>query len=219
MCAPLVRRDHRRPDIDAVYVPTPAALRGHWTRRAIEAGKHVLCEKPFMADAEEVAAVARLAESSGLVVMEASHSRHHPMRTRVAELTGSGALGELRTARAEFAVPHADTTGIRWQRELGGGALIDPGCYPVRLPRHLFGEPQVTGARADGVDASATARLAFPGGVSAEVVASVRTERPHTVALHVTGSAGALRAADPTAVPPLLRGLLPAAACSTPPWR
>ncbi|SES33812.1 Predicted dehydrogenase [Streptomyces sp. yr375] len=188
------------PAVDAVYVPTPAALHGHWTRRAIEAGKHVLCEKPFTANAEEAAAIAELAESSGLVVMEAFHSRYHPMWARMTEIVDSGVLGELGTARAEFTVPHADTTDIRWQRDLGGGALMDLGCYPVRLLRHLFGEPEVTGARirdVDGVDASTTARLAFAGGLSGEVVASMEGPGSHAAELRVTGSAGTLHVRMP----------------------
>lgn len=188
------------PAVDAVYVPTPAALHGHWTRRAIAAGKHVLCEKPFTANAEEAEAIAELAESSGLVVMEAFHSRYHPMWTRMSELVDSGVLGRLHTARAEFTVPHADTTDIRWQPDLGGGALMDLGCYPVRLLRHLFGEPEVTGAQIrdmDGVDASTTAWLAFAGGVSGEVVAIMEGVGGHAAQLRVSGSAGTLEVRMP----------------------
>ncbi|MFJ5309239.1 Gfo/Idh/MocA family protein [Streptomyces sp. NPDC088350] len=188
------------PAVDAVYVPTPAALHGHWTRRAIEAGKHVLCEKPFTANAEEAAEIAELAGSSGLVVMEAFHSRYHPMWTRMTELVDSGVLGQLHTARAEFTVPHADTSDIRWQPDLGGGALMDLGCYPVRLLRHLFGEPEVTGAQiraVDGVDAATTAQLAFAGGLSGEVVAIMEGVDGHAAELHVSGSAGTLHVRMP----------------------
>ncbi|MFI1029983.1 Gfo/Idh/MocA family protein [Streptomyces sp. NPDC020951] len=188
------------PAVDAVYVPTPAALHGHWTRRAIAAGKHVLCEKPFTANAEEAEAITELAESSGLVVMEAFHSRYHPMWTRMSRLIDSGVLGRLATARAEFTVPHADTTDIRWQRDLGGGALMDLGCYPVRLLRHLFGEPEVIGARirdVDGVDASTTAQLAFDDGVLGEVVANMEAGDGHAAELRVSGSAGTLHVRMP----------------------
>ncbi|MEW1719131.1 Gfo/Idh/MocA family oxidoreductase [Streptomyces sp. NPDC093109] len=188
------------PAVDAVYVPTPAALHGHWTRRAIGAGKHVLCEKPFTANADEAEEIAELAESSGLVVMEAFHSRYHPMWARMSELVGSGVLGRIRTARAEFSVPHPDTTDIRWQPGLGGGALMDLGCYPVRLLRHLFGEPEVTGARIrdiGGVDAATTARLAFPGGVSGEAVAIMDGTDGHAAELRVSGPAGTLHVRMP----------------------
>ncbi|MEV0642401.1 Gfo/Idh/MocA family oxidoreductase [Streptomyces sp. NPDC050619] len=188
------------PDVDALYVPTPAALHGHWMRRAIKAGKHVLCEKPFTANAEEAAAIAELAESSGLVVMEAFHSRHHPMWTRMRDILDSGVLGRLHTARAEFSVPHPDPTDIRWQRHLGGGALMDLGCYPVRLLRHLFGEPEVIEAQArdiDGVDISMAARLAFAGAVSGEVVVSMEPTAGPVAELRVIGLAGDLHVRMP----------------------
>jgi predicted dehydrogenase len=197
------------PDVDAVYIPTPAALHGYWTRRAIEAGKHVLCEKPFTANAEEAAAIAGLAAASDLIVMEAFHSLHHPMWARMAEVLGSGTIGEIHTARASFIVPHRDTSDIRWRAELGGGALMDLGCYPVRLLSFLFGEPEVAGAHAhavDGVDASMTARLSFGGSVAGEVVASMREEDGMAAELHVTGTKGALHVRMP--YHPYLYGLM-----------
>ncbi|MGY1773148.1 Gfo/Idh/MocA family protein [Blastococcus sp. SYSU D00813] len=184
------------PAVDAVYVPTPAALHGHWTRRAIEAGKHVLCEKPFTANADEAEEIAGLAEGSGLVVMEAMHSRFSPRWARMAEIVRSGALGEVRTAEARFITPHADRAGdIRWQLPLGGGALMDLGVYPVTLLRHLFGEPEVRSAVAediDGVDAAMTADLVFAGGVKGRVVASMAEGADWGADLRVTGTAGTL---------------------------
>jgi predicted dehydrogenase len=186
--------------VDAVYIPTPAALHGHWMRRVLKAGKHVLCEKPFTANAQEAASIAELVEPGGPVVMEAFHSRHHPMWDRMAELVESGVLGRPVSARAEFSVPHSDTADIRWQRHLGGGALMDLGCYPVRLLRHLFGEPEVIGAEAhdvDGVDASMTAKLDFSGGVIGDVVASMETPESHVAELRVTGTAGEMHVRMP----------------------
>jgi len=185
------------PDLDAVYVPTPAALHGHWTRRAIAAGKHVLCEKPFTANADEAADVARLADGGGLVVMEAFHSRYHPLWPRLRELLGSGALGAVRTASAEFTVPQADRDGIRWQAALGGGALMDLGVYPVTLLRYLFGEPEAVDATAhevSGVDAVVQARLTFPGDVVGEVRSSMLGRKGEYVAeLRVPATRGELR--------------------------
>ncbi|QFG21305.1 Gfo/Idh/MocA family protein [Actinomadura sp. WMMB 499] len=197
------------PDISAVYVPTPAALHGRWTRRAIAAGKHVLCEKPFAANAGEAAEIAEVARADDLVVMEAFHSRHHPMWARMAAILRSGTIGPVRTARAAFTVPHPDPSDIRWQRELGGGALMDLGVYPVHLLRFLFGEPQVEEARArdvDGVDASMTAALAFPGAVTGEVVAGMREEDGYAAELEVTGAAGSLHVRMP--YHPYLYGLM-----------
>ncbi|GGV42507.1 oxidoreductase [Actinomadura cremea] len=197
------------PDVDAVYVPTPSALHGHWTRRAIAAGKHVLCEKPFTANADEAAEIGELAQASGLVVMEAFHSRHHPMWARMAAVLGTGTIGEVRDARAAFTVPHPDTSDIRWRLDLGGGALMDLGVYPVHLLRFLFGEPRVREARAHdvhGVDASMTAALAFPGGATGEVVASMREEDGYAAELLVTGSDGSLHVRMP--YHPYLYGLM-----------
>ena len=184
------------PGVDAVYVPTPAALHGHWTRRAIAAGKHVLCEKPFTANADEAAEIADLAEGSGLVVMEAMHSRYSPRWARMADIVRSGVLGEVRSVEATFVTPHADRAGdIRWQLPLGGGALMDLGVYPVTLLRHLFGEPEVRSASAedvDGVDASMTAELSLDGGVEGRVVASMAEGADWGADLRVTGTAGTL---------------------------
>ncbi|MEO5919808.1 MAG: Gfo/Idh/MocA family oxidoreductase, partial [Pseudolysinimonas sp.] len=84
--------------IDAVYIPLPNGLHGRWTVAAIEAGKHVLCEKPFTANADEARAVAKVADASGLVVAEAHHSTHHPQTKRAAEIVRQGILGELESA-------------------------------------------------------------------------------------------------------------------------
>jgi predicted dehydrogenase len=197
------------PGVDAVYVPTPSALHGYWVRRAIEAGKHVLCEKPFTANADEAAEIADLAANGIPVVMEAFHSHYHPLWTRMAEIIGSGALGEVREARASFCVPITDTSDIRWQLALGGGALMDMGVYPLRLLRHLFGEPEVRAAQArdiGGIDASMTAELAFAGSVSGQVVASMWAEDPFASELHVTGSAGRMHVHMP--YHPHMQGLI-----------
>ncbi|MCK9896455.1 Gfo/Idh/MocA family protein [Frankia sp. AgB32] len=168
------------PDLDAVYVPLPAALHGRWTRAALAAGKHVLCEKPFAANADEAAAVAAAAERSGLVVMEAFHYRHHALVTRILELLGEGAIGEITHVRARFHLPLPSRGNIRYDLALGGGALMDAGCYPVHLVRTLAratgddGAPTVVSARArerggSGIDEVMTARLSFPGGMSGEI--------------------------------------------------
>jgi predicted dehydrogenase len=155
------------PDVDAVYVPTPAALHGVWMRRAIAAGKHVLCEKPFTANAAEAEEVAALADGSGLVGMEAFHSQHHPLWARLRALLADGAVGQVREAEADFCVDIADRSDIRWQESMGGGALMDLGVYPLRLLTHLLGTPEVRSAVAqdvDGVDAEMTVRLDQPYG-------------------------------------------------------
>ncbi|MQA33761.1 Gfo/Idh/MocA family protein [Modestobacter roseus] len=183
------------PDVDAIYIPTPAAMHGRWIRRAIDAGKHVLCEKPFTANADEAEMIAELALGSDLVVMEAFHSVHHPMWSRVTDLVSSGSLGEVLDATATFVVPHADRTDIRWDAALGGGALMDLGCYPVRLLLDLLGVPDVVRADADevgGVDASMTADLLFGRGAAGRVRASMHPEERGAAELLMTGTAGRL---------------------------
>jgi predicted dehydrogenase len=162
------------PDVDAVYNPLPNSLHGLWTLRAIEAGKHVLCEKPFAANADEAAQVARAGAAAGLVVMEAMHYRYHPLVTRLCEVTGE--LGPVRHLQAWTNFAIANPGDIRYDFGVGGGALMDGGCYAIDCLRLLGGdEPTVTGALADPVapdprgaaaDRSTAVRLAFPGGAT-----------------------------------------------------
>ena len=166
------------PDIDAIYNPLPNSLHGPWTLRAIAAGKHVLCEKPFASNAEEAAQVADAAAGSGLVVMEAMHYRYHPLTRRLSELVAE--LGPVRHLQCWTSFVIADPDDIRYDFDLGGGALMDGGCYAIDCLRLLGAserqsEPSVTGALADPVapdpggaaaDRSMAVRLAFPGGAT-----------------------------------------------------
>ncbi|WP_448059744.1 Gfo/Idh/MocA family protein [Cellulomonas hominis] len=182
--------------IDAVYIAAPASLHGTWVRRAVAAGKHVLCEKPFTANAQEAAEVAAAVAGSPLVVMEAFHSAFHPLWGEVAALLASGRVGAVRTAAASLDNPNPDRTDIRWQVGLGGGVLMDMGVYPLRLLTTLFGEPRVLAARAavvDGVDGSMTATLEFAGPVTGTVESSMSADAVLGAELHVVGSAGEVR--------------------------
>jgi predicted dehydrogenase len=166
------------PDIDAIYNPLPNSLHGPWTLTAIAAGKHVLCEKPFAGNAREAARVAGAAAGSGLVVMEAMHYRYHPLIRRLAELVGE--LGPVRHIQGWTSFAIADPGDIRYDYALGGGALMDGGCYVIDCLRLIGpGEPAVTAALADPVaalaggrsgavaDRATAVRLAFPGGATA----------------------------------------------------
>lgn len=185
------------PEVDAVYNPLPNGLHGRWTVAALEAGKHVLCEKPFAANAVEAEQVAKVAERSGLVVMEAFHYRYHPLTLRLLEIIGSGELGELHRLEAYFTAQLRDRADIRWDLGLAGGALMDIGCYPLHLLRTLAGdEPTVVSARAktriEGVDRSLRAELTFPGDVEASFLGSMLSPRTRSGAA-VVGSEGQLR--------------------------
>ncbi len=165
------------PDIDAIYNPLPNSLHGPWTLRAIAAGKHVLCEKPFASNADEAAQVADGAAASGLVVMEAMHYRYHPLTRRLSELVAE--LGPVQHLQCWTSFAIKDPDDIRYDFDLSGGALMDGGCYAIDCLRLLGeGPPVVTGALADPVpaapgrgpeaaaDRSMAVRLAFPGGAT-----------------------------------------------------
>jgi predicted dehydrogenase len=157
------------PDIDAVYNPLPNSLHAPWTLAAIEAGKHVLCEKPFTGNSGQAARIADAAQASGLVVMEAMHYRYHPLIGRLREVVSS--LGPVRHVQCwtSFVIENPDD--IRYDYSLGGGALMDGGCYAIDFMR-LFGEPSVTGALAGPygpdpeVDQAMAVRLAFGDGAT-----------------------------------------------------
>jgi predicted dehydrogenase len=163
-------------EIDAVYVPLPNGLHHEWTLRALAAGKHVLCEKPYSRRPAEVDEAFALAERSGLVLMEALMYRHHPQMRRLPELVAEGAIGRLRTIRASFGFLLEDDANVRLRPELEGGALMDVGCYCVSGSRLLAGEPvraraeQVLGPT--GVDLALHGILRFPDDVVAQFDAS-----------------------------------------------
>jgi predicted dehydrogenase len=192
------------PSIDAIYNPLPNGLHGHWTIAAIEAGKHVLCEKPFTANEDEARAVAAVAAASDRIVMEAFHWRYHPLASRVLELIADGTIGEIRSASASVSFPLPSKTDIRWQLDLAGGALMDAGCYSIHMLRHFVGaEPEVLSARAwermPGVDRLAEARLRFPGDVDGTVRASMWSRYLLSVTVHIDGTSGRIRIMNPLA--------------------
>lgn len=190
------------PDIDAVYIPLPNGLHGRWTLAAIEAGKHVLCEKPFAANVHEAHAVAQAAAASPVVVMEAHHASHHPQTARAAEIVASGMLGTVQSAEASFIVPMPPSSDIRWNLSLAGGSLMDLGCYPLRWLRDVLGTvPTVVSAKAvdrEGIDASMDARLDYDG-VPARVRAAMWTTRPLLIGATVVGSEATMKVRMPFA--------------------
>lgn len=189
------------PGIDAIYNPLPNGLHGRWTVAALHAGKHVLCEKPFTANADEAEAVADVARATGLVVMEAFHYRYHGLTARMLEILASRELGDVRHIDTWlcFPLPVAD---IRWQLDLAGGALMDAGCYAVHLLRTLAGaEPTVRTARAKlkspQVDRYLTAELEFADGRTGTITASMLSARLLGIGARVVGSAGTMQVFNP----------------------
>jgi predicted dehydrogenase len=190
------------PAIDAVYIPLPNGLHGQWTMKAIEAGKHVLCEKPFTANADEARLVAEAdAAHHGLVVMEAFHYQYHPLAKRMIEIVRSGELGAIRDVDINFAAPLAKKGDIRYQLDLAGGATMDMGCYPVSLLRLLAAGPRVSSARAKlssaGVDRAMEARFSLPEGGTARIRCSMFSSSLLHLHALVTGSDGTLSVFNP----------------------
>ncbi|WP_461171106.1 Gfo/Idh/MocA family protein [Arthrobacter sp. Z1-15] len=126
------------PEIDAVYFALPAALHAEWLISAVQAGKHVPCEKLFTSNAAAATRVASVAATSDRVVMEAYHTHYQPQHGRLREILVAGEIGKIRSARATFCIPVPPGRDIRWNPASGGGSLLDVGYYPVRAPEvHL----------------------------------------------------------------------------------
>jgi predicted dehydrogenase len=158
------------PGVDAVYIPLVNNLHKEWTLRAMAAGKHVLCEKPLAMNAQEAEEMAVVAQSAGKLLMEAFMYRFHPRTRRFVE-----ALHDPIYVQASFGFTVKDTSDFRLQAPLGGGALLDVGCYGVSAARWILGEPSNVQARSrmqGGVDMTTSALLQFPGGQTAAVWAS-----------------------------------------------
>ena len=190
------------PEIDAVYVPLPNGLHAEWTIKALRAGKHVLCEKPFSANAREAEEMARVARENGLVLSEAFAYRNHPLAARLREIVQGGELGRIRHIEARFRFLLLNFSNVRWRYDLAGGALMDAGCYPLSLVRFLTGEePAVRSARArllrPQVDSRTEAELDFPSGATARIVCDILSPRLFDSFLRVQGETGELRVLGP----------------------
>jgi D-xylose 1-dehydrogenase (NADP+, D-xylono-1,5-lactone-forming) len=180
--------------VDAVYISLPNGMHHEWTMRAVEAGKHVLCEKPYSRRAAEPEVAFDAAEQKGLVLMEAFMYRHHPQIVKVLELVGSGAVGRVCAVKTTFTFPLEDLTNVRALPELDGGALMDVGCYCISGIRLVAGEPehvrgeQVTGTT--GIDMAFHGIMRCANDVVGQFEASFRA--PQRQRLEVVGENGVL---------------------------
>lgn len=158
------------PDIDAVYIPLPNHLHFEWTKKAIQNGKHVLCEKPLTLNTRQITELIQLRDQHQVKVGEAFMVRTHPQWLRVLELVRRGALGQLRSIQGFFSYYKTDPDNIRNILEYGGGAIWDIGCYPVHTSRYVFGaEPTRVVSLIDRdpamkVDRQSSVIMEFPGG-------------------------------------------------------
>lgn len=185
------------PEVEAVYVALPNSMHVQWSLRALQEGRHVLCEKPMSRRPEDVQRAFDLAEQGGLVLAEAFMWRHHPQAQRLLELRQR--VGDLRLIRASFSFLLERPGDLRLQGSLDGGALMDVGCYCVSAARLLAGEAQTVYAQqvsgADGVDLRLTGMLRFPGEVLATIDCGL--DMAARDELEVTGSHGVLWLDDP----------------------
>ena len=187
------------PEVEAVYVSLPNSLHCEWAIKALEAGKHVLCEKPLSRRASEVEAAFDAADRTGRLLSEAFMYRHNPQTKRAKQLVDEGAIGELRLIRAVFSYPLYDEDNIRLRTDLDGGALMDVGCYAVSGSRLFGGEPERVYGEAwlgpSGTDWVFAGMLRFPGNVVALIdCGTAMTERDE---LEAIGSEGSLFLDDP----------------------
>jgi predicted dehydrogenase len=194
------------PAVDAVYIPLPNHLHASWAIRALEAGKHVLCEKPIALTAAEAENIAAAAARTGRHVAEAFMFRHHPQWLRARDIIRSGEIGTLRSVHSAFGYHLLDPANVRNRADIGGGALYDIGCYGIAGPRFLFGaEPQQVVAAFDrdpamGIDRLASAIMIFAEGRHATFACSTQSS-PHQ-RVTVTGTKGRIEIVVPFNPPP-----------------
>ncbi|MFQ5668296.1 MAG: Gfo/Idh/MocA family protein [Candidatus Binatia bacterium] len=190
------------PEIDAVYIPLPNSLHCTWTGRALEAGKHVLCEKPIAANAAEAEHMAEVAARTGRVLMEAFHWRYHPLAARAKAVIDAGELGAVRHVEAHLCVPLLRPGDIRYRLDLAGGATMDVGCYTISIVRFLAGaEPEVIHAEArlssPGVDRAMEAHFRFPDGRTGRMTCALLSPVLLRVSARVRGERGQLSVLNP----------------------
>jgi predicted dehydrogenase len=187
------------PAVEAVYIPLPNSLHVEWSVRALQAGKHVLCEKPLARTEAQARHAFAAAREAGRLLMEAFMWRHTPQTAKLRELLADGAVGRLRTVRATFGFKLEREGDVRLSPELQGGALMDVGCYCVSAVRLVAGEPvhvraeQIVGG--DGVDVRLAATMRFAGGVLGVIDCALDAPLGHR--LTVAGEHGELVLEDP----------------------
>jgi len=193
------------PDVDAVYNPLPNHLHVPWSIKAAEAGKHVLCEKPIALSAEEARALVSARDRTGVIIQEAFMVRQHPQWLAVRDDVRAGRLGELRAIQMAFSYFNRDPQNVRNQAGIGGGALMDIGCYPIVLSRFLFeAEPRRVIASIDrdpefGTDRLTSAILEFPQG---QCVFTCSTQLVPYQRTQVLGTKGRIEVEIPVNAPP-----------------
>ena len=188
------------PEIDVIYNSLPNHLHAEWTIKAVEAGKHVLCEKPLALSVDEVDAIQEAARKHGRVVAEAFMYRHHPQTLKVQELVKNGSIGDLKLVRGSFSYVLSRDGDVRLDPGMGGGSIWDVGCYPISYARSVIGEEpldvfgwQVTGST--GIDDTFVGQMRFANDVIAQFDSSFVV--PLRWFMEIVGSEGTLNIPSP----------------------
>ncbi len=192
------------PELDAIYNPLPNSLHADWSIRSLEAGKHVLCEKPIASNSEEAERMVLAVLSTGRQLVEAFHYRYHPLASRIKEIVDSGELGRIRHIEADMCIPLLRPNDIRYRYELGGGATMDVGCYAINLLRFLAGaEPTVVRAEArlssPRVDRWMAADFRFSDGRTGRITCALFSAAVVRATATVRGDRGSLHVVNPYA--------------------
>ena len=199
-------------EVDAVYIPLPISEHYRWTMAALQAGKHVLCEKSLASNAIEAEQMATTANDRGLILMDAFHYRYHPLFLRAKEIYQSGVLGEVQHITCEFHIAVTNAENIRLNYNTGGGVTMDIGCYPISWLRHLSDEePRVESVEAItgpiNVDVMLKAALHLPSGISASINGDMREGAEFHAVINAIGTQGQMIVVNPV-VPHLGHELL-----------
>ena len=189
------------PSIEAIYNPLPNHLHVEWTIKALEAGKHVLCEKPIGMDTEDAQRLIEARDKSGKQVLEAFMVRHHPQWQHAQELVKSGQIGDLTAVQSIFTYHNTDPANVRNKKDIGGGGLLDIGCYCIIGPRYITGrEPVRVVSLMDkdpkfGTDRLVSGMLDFGSGVQASFVCGTQSAAVQRV--HILGTEGRIEIVMP----------------------
>ena len=189
------------PDLDVIYNPLPNSLHCEWSIRAMRAEKHVFCEKPIASNTREAEEMARVADQTGMLLVEAFHYRYHPLADRVRALISDDAIGKLIHVEGSFSVP-LPPDNIRFDWNLAGGATMDLGCYPLHMIRYFSGmTPRVVAAKAKigpaNIDVAMEADLELAPGTTARMTCSMAADAKLGASFLARGDGGELNVVNP----------------------
>jgi predicted dehydrogenase len=188
------------PEIDVIYNSLPNSLHAEWSNKAMQMGKHVLCEKPITTNIQDIDVIIETAKTTGMVITEAFMYRHHPQTIMVKQMVDRGDIGRIQLIRGSFCYTNTRSSDPRFVPELGGGSLWDVGCYPINYARYILGmEPvqvfslQVIGST--GIDLMYTGQMLFPGNIHSQFECSFIA--PFKVQMEITGDKGRIIIQEP----------------------